>query len=78
MCSKMKKIYCVVCGIYKKINNPKISYIFVKTLVLSIICSKCGSKDEKIFKEEESIKILKIFGLINNIELYQKTWQKKT
>ena len=74
----MKKIYCVVCGIYKKINIPKISYFFGKTLVLSIICSKCGSKDEKIFKEEESIKILKIFGLINNIELYQKIWQKET
>ena len=74
----MKKIYSVVCGIYKKINNPKISYIFVKTLVLSIICSKCGSKDEKIFIEEESIKILKIFGLINNVELYQKIWQKET
>ena len=74
----MKKIYCVVCGIYKKINNPKISYFFRKTLVLSIICSKCGSKDEKIFIEEESIKILKIFGLINNVELYQKIWQKET
>ena len=74
----MKKIYCVVCGIYKKINKPKISYFFGKTLVLSIICSKCGSKDEKIFKEEESIKILNIFGLINNIELHQKIWQKKT
>ena len=33
------------------------SYIFEKTLVLSIICSKCENKDEKIFKEEESIEI---------------------
>ena len=30
-----------------------------KKIVLSITCSKCGSKDEKIFKEEELIKILK-------------------
>ena len=45
----MKKIYCVVFGKYKKVKNPKISYIFEKTLVLSIICSKCGSKDKKIF-----------------------------
>ena len=37
------------------------------TLVLSIICSNCQSKDKKIFKEEESIKILKILGLIKNI-----------
>ena len=36
-------------------------------LVLSIICDKCGSNDEKIFKEEESIEILKILGLINNM-----------
>ena len=28
---------------------------------------------KKYFKEEESIEILKIIGLINNIEEYQKT-----
>ena len=28
-------------------------YIFEKTLVLSIICSKCENEDEKVFKEEE-------------------------
>ena len=27
---------------------------------------KCGSNDEKIFKEEESTQILKILGLIDN------------
>ena len=43
-----------------------------KILVLSIICSKCKSEDEKIFKQEESIEILKVLGLINNIEEYQK------
>ena len=31
-----------------------------KTLVLSIVCSKCKNEDEKRFKEEESIEILKI------------------
>ena len=66
----MKKIYRAGCGKYKKFKNTEVSYIFEKTSVLSIICSKCGSKDEKIFKEEESIKILKIFGLINKIEQY--------
>ena len=45
----------------------KISYLLGKLLVLSIICSKCTGKDEKIFKEEESIEILKIIGLIENI-----------
>ena len=74
----MKEIYCVAFGKYKKFKNLKISYILQKTLVLSTICSTCDSKDEKIFKEEESIKILKILGLINNIEQYQKIWHKKT
>ena len=36
-------------------------------LVLSIISSKCKNEDEKIFKEEHSIEILKILGLIENI-----------
>ena len=59
---------CVICGKCKNFKNPKISYIFErKTLLLSIICSKCENEHEKIFKEEESIEILKIPGLIKNI-----------
>ena len=65
----MKKIYCIKCNKYRKFKNPKISYIFNKTLVLSIICDKCGSKDEELFKEEKSIEILKILILIKNIRL---------
>ena len=63
----MKKIQCVICGKYRKFEKPKISYLLEKTLVLSIICSKCKNEDEKLFKEEESIEILKILGLIENI-----------
>ena len=63
----MKKLYCIICGKYRKFEKTKISYILEKTLILSIICSKCKNEDEKIFKEEESIKILKILGLIENI-----------
>ena len=44
----------------------------VKTLVLSIVCSKYKYEDEKISKEEESIEILNILGLINNTEEYQE------
>ena len=33
----MKKIYCVICGKDRKFEKPKRSYIFEKTLVLSII-----------------------------------------
>ena len=63
----MKKLYCVICGKYRKFEKPKISYLLEKTLVLSIICSKCKNEDEKLFKEEELIEILKVFSLIENI-----------
>ena len=69
----MKKLYCVICSKYRKFEKPKRSYFLEKTLVLSIIYSTCKNKDKKYFKEEESIEILKIIGLINNIEEYQKT-----
>ena len=41
---------------------------YKKTFSLSIICIMCGTRDEKIFKKEELIEILKNFGLINNAE----------
>ena len=31
---------------------------------ISIICSKCGKNNDTIFKEEESIEILPVLGLI--------------
>ena len=34
----------------------------------------CDHEYEKIFKEEESIEILKILALINNIEEYKKIY----
>ena len=52
----MKKLYCVICSKYRKFEKPTISYILEKTLVLSVICSKCKNEDEKTFTEE-SIKI---------------------
>ena len=63
----MKKLYCVICGKYRKSEKPEISYLLEKTLVLCIICSKCKDKDEKLFKEVESIETLKILNLIENI-----------
>ena len=54
---------------YRKLKNPKISYIFDKTIVPSIICKTCGKNNEKIFKE--SIQTLKIIGLIKGMEEYQ-------
>ena len=47
MTKKMKKLYSVICSKYIKSEKPKISYLLEKTLVLSIICSKCKNEDEK-------------------------------
>ena len=52
----MKKLYCVICGKYRKFEKPKISYISEKN-ISSISCSKCKNEDEKISKDEESIEI---------------------
>ena len=52
-------------------KNPKYHTFLEKTLVLSFICSKCDNEDEKIIENDESIEILKVLGLINNIEDYQ-------
>ena len=41
--------------------------MFEKTLVLFVICSKCDSQDENIYKEEECIEMLNIVGLIKNV-----------
>ena len=43
------------------------SITITKSLVLSIICGKCDNNGDRIFTEEESIEILKILDLINNI-----------
>ena len=37
---------------------------------LSIVYSKCDYEYKKVFKEEESIELLKIYGLINNKKTY--------
>ena len=46
---------------YQKFIKSKISCICYKTLLLSSICNKYGSEDEKILmeQEQESIEILK-------------------
>ena len=56
----MKKLYSIFCGKYRKFEKSKI-YLLQKTLVL------CKNEDEKIFKVQESIEILKILGLFENI-----------
>ena len=58
----MKKKSTVLSAI--KYSNPKISYIFSETLAFFIICGKCGSSNNTVFKEE-STEILKILDLIH-------------
>ena len=68
---RMIKTYWIKCKKYKIFIKPTISYICHKILLLSRFCNKCGSEDEKIFMEQESLEILKILGSINNLENYQ-------
>ena len=54
----------------KSLKYPRLK----KTLDFYFVYGKCGHEYKKIFKEEESIDILKFLGLITNIEEYQKTY----
>ena len=59
-------MYCNVCNKYRKYK--KLKYHTFKKNIESFYClSKWDHEYEKIFKEEESIEILKILGLIENI-----------
>ena len=51
----------------ENLKNVKYHTFSKKTFVLSINCSKCKNEDEKLFEEEESIQILKILGLDEDI-----------
>ena len=52
----MKKLNCAICDKYKKFKNRKTSYIFWKTLVLSIDYSKCDNEDEKYLKKKNQLR----------------------
>ena len=69
----LNKLKCIAM-FETSIKNLKILNIknLKKTLSLSIVCSSCGYECGRIFKGEASTEILKIIGLINNIEDYQK------
>ena len=47
----MKKMYCVICGKYRKFEKPKIPYLF-----LSIICGKCKNEDEDYLKKNNQLR----------------------
>ena len=43
----MKKLYCVICDKNRKFEKPKISYLFEKTLILSIFPVSAKMKMKK-------------------------------
>ena len=61
---KPTKINYVKHDKFRKFVNPKISYIFDRTLVFSINCKSCGNANDRMFKKEESFGRLKAFSLI--------------
>ena len=65
--------YCIKCKRDRKFKNTETSHLSYKTLVIFIICSKCGSKRKKVFKKEESIEILKIIGWFKIKNMVGKT-----
>ena len=56
---------CVECNKCKKLLNPK-KYIFDKTFVFTT-WNKYGNNNNRIFKEDKKVEILKTLDLINNI-----------
>ena len=46
------------------IKNPEISYSFDKTLVLSFICDRCGSTDEKYLKKKNQLIYYRLLVLL--------------
>ena len=52
---KMKKLYCAVCGRYRKFEKPKVLYILEKILILSVICSKCKNEDKKYLMKKNQL-----------------------
>ena len=73
---RMKKIYIVKCNIYRKFENPKISYIFKKTSVLFIICDKCSSNNDTIYRKKNLLR-LKICIIIAGIKKHKSIIKKK-
>ena len=56
---RWKKYIVLFVASIENLKKPKRSYLLEKTLSLSIICSNCNNKEERLFKEDESIEILK-------------------
>ena len=51
----MKKLYCVICGKYRKFKNPKIPYILEKTLIFVLFAVSVKMKMEKYLKKKNQL-----------------------
>ena len=58
----------------RKSEKPIPPHVLKKTSNISNVYSRCGHEYEKKIKEEESIEVLEILGLIINTEEYQKIY----
>ena len=52
----MKKIYCVICGKYRKCKKTKISYTFEKTLAFFLLAVGMRTKMKKYFKKKNQLR----------------------
>ena len=63
-----KKLFCVICGEYRKFKNPKILYMFEKTHYFFLLFAiRVKLMIKKYLSEKESIEISKILILIKNM-----------
>ena len=58
-----KKFIVLSVRIVKISKRSNVLYIFNKSFVLSTICDKCGSNNNKTFQGEESTDILKYWNI---------------
>ena len=63
----MQKLCWFIYGTYRKFEKSNILFISEKKTLFYITDSNCKNEDAKIFYKEESIEILKILSLIENI-----------
>ena len=86
----MKKLYCVICGKYKKFRNPKISYVFVKHQYFLLFAGSARIKMKKYLKKQDQLRFkkflvsLKIYNYFKNMveenisqEFRLKIWMKQ-
>ena len=63
----MKKYIALFVISIENLKNLKHNTCQKKVLFIFITCSKFKNEDENLFREEESLEISKILGLIENI-----------